>query len=95
MAAGRRGRWIASLVAGSLVSLSLMPPAASAHGFGHTPLNDVINASSATGRCSGLTGSELAAMVLAPTWGDGIGCGGPLADDHEPVRRLRSPLRVR
>lgn len=39
-----------------------------AHKFGTTPLADVKSKASAATRCSGLTGNELAAMMLAPTW---------------------------
>jgi len=41
---------------------------AAAHKFGTTPLNDVKTAAANANRCSGLTASELASMVLAPTW---------------------------
>lgn len=40
-----------------------------AHDFGDNPLDTVINQAGDANKCTGLTTNELAAMVLAPTWG--------------------------
>jgi hypothetical protein len=53
------------LVAGAL-QLRAVP--ASAHSFGSTPLDDVVEEAGNATRCTGLTRNELAAMMLAPTW---------------------------
>lgn len=41
---------------------------ASAHHFGDTPKQDVIDQATSASRCTGLSASKLASMVLAPTW---------------------------
>lgn len=56
------------VVAALGAAFALQAPPASAHRFGDAPLQDVKDGAAAATRCSGLTASELAAMVLAPTW---------------------------
>jgi hypothetical protein len=67
-------------LAGSLALAQALcsPASAVTRSFGNGPFNDVITNSSNAARCTGLTTSELAAMVLAPTWGEtGAGTSAP------------------
>jgi hypothetical protein len=54
-------------------SVLAQPTGSSAHSFGKTPLDDVIEKAGNATRCTGLTKNELAAMMLAPTWPEAAG----------------------
>lgn len=57
------------LLVGILVpALLLGAEHASGHPFGKVPYSDVVSAATDATRCSGLSKSELASMVFAPTW---------------------------
>lgn len=49
---------------------ALIPTPVSARNFGDQPLDSVINEAGQINRCEELTKHELAAMTLAPTWGE-------------------------